>query len=532
MVSALATLRRRTADRIDLQAEATALLDPDRVDAMGPTIVDSAWVGRVPSPGGRGPAFPRVLDAVRRRQGADGAWSTGVPYRSATIVDTLAGALALLAHEPGSDDRAAAERAAAAVRREWARLDEDPEPVIGFELLAPALLGEACRAGLPLGDLYEGARALAEPKLARLPLASMYDPRSTLGFSLEVVGDDLDAERAARLLTSDGSVGASLSATAYYAARTGDPRALRFLDRRVTASRTGLVSYGWPPLWPSMWTLHQLGSAGLGTAVRDAAAPLLERVHRAVRPGVGLAWTDAVPYGDADDTAVGFGLLRRAGFDVDWTTLLAYETDDRFLCHFGEHGGSVSANAHVLQTLVEAAHVVPNATGPIRKALRWLLKQQRSDGSWADKWHASPFYTSSRTAGALVAALGRGRLPDRSALEVEAALASLAGWLRSTRRPDGSWGHFATGTAEETAYAVHAATVLGPRMTLADGERASTARFLRRLASAPAEDHPPLWIAKTLYRPTAVVRSAILAARVQLEGRGPNLDALAEEARR
>ena len=140
----------------------------------------------------------------------------------------------------------------------------------------------------------------------------------------------------------------------------------------------------------------------------------------------------------------------------------------------------------------------------------WLLDAQRPDGSWEDRWHASPLYATS----ACALALGEyGRGPA-----VAAALERATTWLLDTQRPDGSWGRFA-GTAEETAYAVTALLRAAPAGAgpLASAHRRLTAaeRGHPHLVAAlerPDDGEPALWHDKELYRPHAIVRAALLAA--------------------
>ncbi|MFJ6955366.1 prenyltransferase/squalene oxidase repeat-containing protein, partial [Micromonospora aurantiaca] len=137
-----------------------------------------------------------------------------------------------------------------------------------------------------------------------------------------------------------------------------------------------------------------------------------------------------------------------------------------------------------------------------RRVTEWLLGRQEPDGRWEDRWHASPYYATY----AVLLALAD-HAPDGAArTAVERGVA----WLLDTQRPDGSWGRW-DGTAEETAYAV---------LALADAGRSgyspitsALARGRRRLSELDGCDgEPALWHDKDLYRPTRIVRAAVLAA--------------------
>jgi hypothetical protein len=227
----------------DITSRAQALLHPDVLGDMGHSEYDAAWVARVPGGPGGGPAFPEVLRVVESAQAPDGGWAPHVNYQSARILATLASILAVAGAAEG---RERAARGAEYVLQAWQRLDPREELTIGFELLAPALIRDACARGLPLGSLLDAADALQREKLARLPEALVYEPGLSASFSLEFLGDRLDPARAARVRLSNGSIGASVAATAYYACRTGDPAAMEYLRGVVRAHGADNIPYG-PP---------------------------------------------------------------------------------------------------------------------------------------------------------------------------------------------------------------------------------------------------------------------------------------------
>jgi hypothetical protein len=86
--------------------------------------------------------------------------------------------------------------------------------------------------------------------------------------------------------------------------------------------------------------------------------------------------------------------------------------------------------------------------------------------------------------------------------------------LRESQREDGSWGWFSRGTPEETAYAVQA-LMLAPA-ELRAGLKAQLNRAAAYLNETEGEPVIPMWVGKTLYGPTQVVRSAVLSAQIML----------------
>ncbi len=466
---------------------------------MGHSEYDAAWIARVPLPGTTRPAFPEVLRVVDETQRPDGSWGSEIDYASARITSTLASVLALLEFDRSPSVWARAEAGAAYVRRTWPRLREAPL-TIGFELIAGALLDEACQAGLGLGELRQEAAALRAQKLARVPRAKLYDPRLSVSFSLEFLGDDLDLEQARRLQLPNGALGATPAPTAYYARKTGDPAAYTYLRNVVETFGPANIPYGMPAtLWIRTWMLHHLQHGGLLNDLEDAARPHLEFIHQHLGPQ-GMSWSEALTYGDSDNTAVAVTLMHDYGFPVDWAWLQQYEHDQGFICFPAENGPSTSACAHVL--LAICGRPYPNNVMAAGKAAKFLLDHRVDGAYWVDKWHSSPFYVTSHAIRALLL---------WNPLVAEPSI----GWLLRTQRPDGSWGHFGCGTAEETAYSLHALAAFHDA-----GGYVDPLVFQRAMAflepfdgSEPPSAHPRLWIAKTLYRPLYVIRSAVLAAQ-------------------
>jgi hypothetical protein len=225
---------------------------------------------------------------------------------------------------------------------------------------------------------------------------------------------------------------------------------------------------------------------------------------------------------------------------VSLDPLRHFETATHFVTWDGERTASATTNAHVLACLGAVAAdadlapaASPDATrttrrdwrqAAIAKVARWLGEQQRADGTWVDKWHASPYYATAAAAGALRRYGG-----DIAAPVVRRAVE----WTLQTQNDDGSWGIWG-GTTEETADALHLLVPgLGPEPG-ADHIAPAAARglaYLQRarsagqLGSPEIPDHAPLWHDKDLYTPTAVVEAAVIGA-LQIARSHPALSAM------
>jgi halimadienyl-diphosphate synthase len=115
------------------------------------------------------------------------------------------------------------------------------------------------------------------------------------------------------------------------------------------------------------------------------------------------------------------------------------------------------------------------------------------------------------TSHAIVALLEEGATPTH------ACLPSIE-WILHTQQDNGAWGHFQTGTAEETAYALIALLHYHRRERLTDASAVHrAAEYLTHYVNAPVESQPPLYIGKVLYAPYEIVRATILAALILYE---------------
>ncbi|MCA9653339.1 MAG: hypothetical protein H6712_34545 [Myxococcales bacterium] len=467
---------------------------------MGHSEYDAAWVARVADPRTGDPLFPSVLDVVRKSQGPDGGWACDLDYPSARVLATLASVLAITSYDH-LDARRDAERAVDFVGREIEKIDPEHVLTIAYELVLVALLREVNDRGFQVEGLIPGATRLQSEKLARLPSSVVYDPRLSTSFSLEFLGDELDREQLERVVLRTGSVGGSVGTTAYCAMRTGDVRMVEYLRKVVSEHGPGNIPYGWPvTVWPLMWVMYHAQLAGVPLP-RHREREALAYIDRVFGQD-GLTWCEDLEYQDSDDTSIALALLGDRASERQWRALDKFETEQGFLGFLGERGPSVSANAHVLTALQKGRH--PEKQRMIERAFGFLIKNRLDDGLWLDKWHASPLYPTSR---AIIALVSIG-----AASEARTSIS----WLLDTQRDNGGWGFYEDATLEESSYAVHAlvsAHRLSPSRGVARAlERAC--RFLQRPQVGQGSDvHPKLWITKVLYRPMAVVLSAIAAAR-------------------
>ncbi|MGW1997607.1 hypothetical protein [Embleya sp. NPDC001921] len=426
-------------------------------------------------------------------QQEDGRWGASDPGYA--LVPTLSAVDALL---KTGGHVAACERGLSWLRRMLNELPKTPD-LPAFELLASALLesiNQTSRAALPVpadlrpDQLHELRAALISG--ARLPPKLMHAAEALL--PARYPGDAIPAH---------GGLGASPAATAAW---LGDDPGPDHPSRRYLEQTTTLLGGPVPCALPitvfeRSWVLSTLARAGI---------PL--RPHPTLLSSLtDLMSTDGTPAAaglpaDADSTAVVLHALMLCGHAADPRVLSGYETDTHFATWPGEQGQSPSTNAHVLDAFGLHARTTGDTSGrsAIRKTSSWLRSVQYHEGYWTDRWHASPYYATATATLALNAYDG----PD-----VRDCIGRALAWVLNTQHRDGSWGQDG-GSAEETAYAVQILLTTGA--PAAEPARRAAWRAVHHLADAP--DNPPaLWHDKDLYRPAAIVRSAVLAARFLID---------------
>jgi hypothetical protein len=527
--------------RIEKKNTAAAALvseiSSDSYGAISPSIYETArlvtlapWLAGHPQ---------RVLFLLQS-QGRDGSWGGPDGYG---LVPTLSATEALLAslrrwQQTGNgqvlnyaDMVSAADRGLRTLFR-WLRtnvLVMVPDTVAA-EIVVPALIAQVNAhldrfipepvTGL---DIWRGSgRLLLPPGMDdELPAQLNHLVRQghalppKLLHSLEAVGP---AVRGAPFVHPvHGAVGCSPAATAAWLQDA--PTCQAAVDYLEAAqNRGGGPVPGVTPItvFERAWVLTALTAAGIGVTVPHE---LVDSLHAAFGSG-GVAAGPGLPP-DSDDTAAALYALAQLSSPRSLDYLLAYQEDTHFSCFPDERTPSISTNAHVLQTfgrylehnLLQRFH----HRAMLGQLSRWLRDHQEADGSWWDKWHASPYYATACCATAL----------HRYSRSASASSVSRAvKWLLDSQCEDGSWGRW-SGTYEETAYAVQ--TLLQTSVYGADSAVEQAAArgcvFLQR--SAGDHKYVPLWHDKDLYTPIRVVRAEGLAA-LHLAYANPHITAIVD----
>jgi hypothetical protein len=398
-------------------------------------------------------------------------------------VSTLAAVISL--HE-AKVAPAAVSRALTTIPQLLARLGEDANETVGFEVIAPYLLDQ-CSAM----DLEVPANALpAERERRAVRMATGIE--GTAVFSFEAM--DRIPPEAVRFISPRGSLLASPSAAAAFLAQyPGTPRLWEHLTWLVEQNRGGVPAVHPLDSFAHSWSCWHMDLSGQGDSPE---AQRLRNMSIQSWSPIGASFSDDFPLPNSDDTAINFIIQSNVGMFPDPQVFAPFITQDGARCYYVEYDMSVSANIHILLAL-RAAPPSPHRDEWIEILLRYIrhMATKRDDGLLADKWHVSPFYTTSH---GILATHGLDeQLCDR-----------LLDALLRAQRPDGIWGE-QDGSAEEVAYGL-TALCLSHRPRASDAIEAGAAA-LKRLKGQP---DPALWIGKSLYLPRPVVETAVEAAHL------------------
>ena len=372
---------------------------------------------------------------------------------------------------------------------------------VGFEVIIPTLVHQAEELGI---IKQQGDRILG--KIGRLRKAKMEKLKgikisrlTTIAHSAEMAGtDNLSLFDADNLQEQNGSISNNPAATAYFAmyVKPGDQKALDYL-RKVSSSDGGAPSFAPFDILERAWVLSNLllTNEKDDPEIRELCKPHIDYLEQNWKIGKGLGFSAEYSLTDGDDTSVGQRVLSDFGRIPDIKALHGYEEENWFRCYHLEVNPSLDVNIHFLDTFKQIGYEAGHPS--VIKIIKFLQGTQNSSGYWFDKWHASPYYTTSH---AIIACLEYDKDMCEKAIN----------WILGTQRSDGSWGFYNDSTAEETAYCIQALNSWYRHGKKISKEKIWLARnwLLKHTEMA----HNPFWIDKTLYCPELVVQSAVLSA--------------------
>ena len=465
------------------------------------TAYDTAWLARL-SEFDHELGLP-ALEWLSSNQLPDGSWGAAESYYYPDrVISTLSAMIALTYRGKRQSDKRQIEKGLEALEKMTDNATKGlatalKGPTVGFEMIVPTLVEQAESLGLIKQQKERILGRISKQRAKKLSLikGKMINRNITVAFSAEMAGTDgqhlLDVEN---LQEENGSVGCSPSATAYFAlqVKREDTKAIDYLCN-TRNENGGVPNVGPFDVFEIAWTLWNLSLIPDFMKVKDQVKKHIDFLSTVWDKGGGAGFSSEYSVNDSDGTSVVFDTLHRYGVNKKEDNILAYEEKEYFKCFELESDPSISANIHVLSALRQAGF--DKSYPPVSKVLNFLNKSKLNDGYWDDKWHISPFYTTSH---AIIACAGFA--DDLVAEAVE--------WVIKKQKFDGSWGTFSS-TAEETAYAIQALWFWNqnggnvPETILLNGKK-----WLENNNSK----YEPLWIGKCLYSPRLVIDSAILCA--------------------
>ena len=460
---------------------------------MSSAAYDTAWAARVTDESGKS-LFPECVQWLLENQKPNGSWGSQVVNYHDRLISTLSAIMALKELDEGRYGDYI-RKGEAYVWKNMRNLELESIKLVGSELLIPSLMEQAESMGLDLPYHVKIYQREYHTKLSKIDESLWYSPMTTLSHSLEFLGDRVDADRLSGILLPNGCVGNSPAATAFFLKHRKDAKAFMFLKKTLRSSGDCSVTTVYPiNVFEFLWTTYNLMVAGLYFERYSEICDFLRNYLG--RSGVGMSTEFPIP--DADDTSVLCKILYEMQYPVDFSVLEAYDTGDYYATYTFELDPSVSTNIHVLDC-VRSCRDFPDREEVMEKLVQYLKREMNPEGFWIDKWHISPYYTTSHAVLALC--------------DVDPSLAEKAvSWILDTQNENGMWGYDG-GTLEETALALQALFYYHQKVGQIDMD--NMLRTLPRLDSTLltlSNAMPELWIGKVLYCPVNIVFSSVIGA--------------------
>ncbi|MCK5122765.1 MAG: hypothetical protein KAQ87_01285 [Candidatus Pacebacteria bacterium] len=488
----------------NLRKEAKGILDNLGQGGISPSVYDTAWVARIPdSKNPKKPMFPRALNWIVSNQYPNGSWGGKIEYYHDRIICALSAIVALNKYNDSKKYQREIEKGEKYINSNIKNLKKDNYLTVSFELLFPALLKEA--KGKKLNLLYNDSVVkkylkIKNEKLKLLPENLIYKKLTTLSHSVEFLGNDLNKKEIIKVQNSNGSFLNSPSATVYVYLKTGDQKSLEYI-KEIMKKFNDAAPVNYPiDIFEICWVLDSLYSMELESSFTKEIKRkiIFLKKHWGYR---GMGWSTCIPLADLDDTAIALGLFRKNGMKISPDVFENFITDGKIKCFDGEFNPSPSHIIHLYDALKECEE--SDFVEDLKKScLNHITKMRNAKGYWYDKWHISPYYTTSHA----IFAFGVENEISKKAID----------WIIKTQRRDGSWGFFEKGTCEETAYCLQVLLLCYEKnKKIKKQSLEKAAGYLND--NFESYDYPEMWIEKCLYTPFDIVRFYIILSLIKYD---------------
>ncbi|MBU7030921.1 MAG: hypothetical protein HXS53_00180 [Theionarchaea archaeon] len=460
---------------------------------------DTAWTARVRGQDGKS-LFPECLSWLIANQKQDGSWGGQIENFQDRIISTLSAIIALKELSGGKHE----DRIRQGEDYIWNHVDKMKthfHRLIGLELLFPSLMEQAEALDLGLPYHSNPFRKQYEEKLAKIDESLWYSPLVTLSYSLEFLNDNVDMTHLPEAQLPNGSVATSPATTAFFLRHIRSEKAFGYLKKILSLTNDGSIMTVYPiEVFEYGWTMYNLMLAGL---YFERYAEICDFLYSGLKR-TGVGWSTELPVTDADDTALACRALSAMDYPVDFKIFEPYNMRDYYIAFNFELDPSVSTNIHILD-IARLSLRFPDRENVMERLIKFLEKEMQPGGFWLDKWHISPYYTTSH---AIIA------LSDTCP-----SLASRGiSWILNSMNPNGTWGSNG-GTLEETAYAIQALMYYHHHVEHVNLEfiHQATHMLQSRKCHSLLGNPPELWIGKVLYTPIRVVLSVVASAQFMLK---------------
>ncbi len=491
-----AMLSRHIDAYVNVASEIRFLISQLGVGHIQSVTYETAWAARL-SP--LFPEFEASLEWLRQNQHTDGSWGSPLAQYHDRFLSTLAAIVALKEVGRHPRDARRVQRGEDALWRIVGKLSKDDSDTVGFPLLSAALTQQGAALGLDVPNPPVRFAKAYQKKVQMLLNAPDRQLRTNpLIYSLEGLLSALTPHD--DVFEANHSVSISPSATAAFLLKypETDNGAREYLQNVLAQNTDGGMSQFSPvDTYEVGWALNHLRLAGAITPNDPMVRKLLDFLYHQWSPEAGTTTSRYSLTYESDNTSAAFTLLKWGGYNVSGDVFYYYELDDHFCCYRGETNPSVSAMIRTLAAL-RFCEDHPDYQRWVGKIVDFLYKSDQNGSFWVDKWHSSPYYVTSIALNALRGiddALARTRLK----------------WVLRTQNDDGGWGYLGQSTPEETAYCLEALILWDRTMErLPATVIEDAARYLLR--NTDFDQLVPLWIGKSLYTPTNIVKAAIWGA--------------------
>lgn len=452
---------------------------------------DTAWVAMLERGGNL--LFPRTIVSLMNKRKSNGSWGCMSEHYHDNTIATAATMYALAKHNMRKYNKEI-EDGRIYIEENIEKIEKDTCDTIGYEIIFPMLVDKLEKVGIHISipsHIMSKIWMMREKKLNQIPPEMIYTNKTTISYSLEFLGDDVDVSKIKRTKCKNGSVGNSPAATSYMLNFVHDNDAMIYLRRMLMYNSFSSAMAQWPyEIFERAWVLYHLNLFDVDCSHHGR---IIAEKLKSSWTTEGVSWSYDFPALDSDDTAVTFKILKKYNYEVNDDVFENFEKEEHFICFQFEKEPSVSANIHILDAIKDC-NSYERKDEVIDKIVKFL-KRTCKDGRFDDKWNISPYYT---TGHAIIA------LADVENDIVEKSV----DYIISTQNENGSWGLIG-GNREETAYALQGLLYYHLNIEKIDTKiMEDGVRFLLHNLSSPFVE---LWVSKGLYAPINVALSAELS---------------------